>query len=262
MINALQYGFMQRALIAGLLVAVTCSIIGVFLILRRLSLIGDGLAHLSFGGVALGILLGVYPPLAALILAVLGALGISALRKRVQGDIALGIIFSLGLSLGVVFISLSSKGFGMDLFSYLFGSILSVTEKDVLLMGLLSLIVISFTVLFYKELFYITFDEESAKAGGIPVGLINTLLLVLTAVTIVASMRVVGILLVSSFIIVPAAASMQISGSFKKTIIYSIIFSVIAVFMGLLASYYLNIATGGAIVLSSILLFFIVSLIS
>ncbi|MCX6777556.1 MAG: metal ABC transporter permease [Candidatus Micrarchaeota archaeon] len=250
MLELLQYGFMQRAFIAGILIALLCAVIGVFLVLRRMSLLGDGLAHISFGGIAAGMFFGVYPLLSALAFSVLAAIGIQKLKSmKVYGDAAIAIFFSFGLSMGVVLVSLS-HGFKADLFSYLFGSILAVSGTDILLILAVGIATLVALLLFYKELFYMTFDEDSARASGIPVERLNAMLVVLTAITVVLSMRIVGILLVSSFLVIPASIALLICRSFRNTIGVAALIGVASVITGLTLAYYFDLATGGAIVLT------------
>ncbi|KCZ73162.1 ABC-type Mn2+/Zn2+ transport system, permease component [Candidatus Methanoperedens nitroreducens] len=257
MLEAFQYGFMQRALVAGIMIAIICSAIGTFIVLKRLSMIGDGLAHISLGGIALGLFFGVYPVVSALIFSVLSALGINYLRRaRIYGDLAIAIFFSAGLAVAVVILSLA-RGFNVDLFSYLFGSILTVNETDLTIILGLGILTLGTVYIFYKELFYITFDETTARASGIPVEKLNTLLIVLTAVTVVISLKIVGVLLVSSLLAVPVATSLQISRSFRGTMLSSMIFAIFSVVLGLIISFYFNLAPGGAIVLTSITLLLI-----
>lgn len=260
MLEILQYGFMQRALISGIMIAIICSAIGTFIVLKRLSMIGDGLAHIALGGIALGLFFNVYPMFTALIFSAVSALGINGLRKtRIHGELAIAIFFSAGLAVAVVLLSFA-KGFNVDLFSYLFGSILTVNETDLQMILLLGILTVGAIILFYKEFVYLTFDEDSAKVSGIPVDGLNNVLVVLTAITVVMSIKIVGILLVSSLLVVPAAASLQISRNFKDAILFSIVVAILSVIMGLMGSYYFNIATGGAIVLVSIVLFVAVML--
>jgi len=255
MIEILHYGFMQRAFIAGIIIAILCAIIGLFLVLRRMALLGDGLAHISFGGIAAGMLFGFYPLISALAFSILGALGIQKLKKkRIYSDSAIAIFFSFGLALGVVLISMS-RGFNADLFSYLFGSILSVSMTDIILILAFGIAVLIIVYLYYKELFYITFDENSAKASGIPVEKLDTLLVVLTAIAVVISMRIVGILLVSSLLVIPASTALLMNKGFKQTIYTSTIIAIMAVIIGLILAYYLNLAAGGAIVMVLIVTF-------
>jgi zinc transport system permease protein len=253
--DLLEYGFMQRALLAGLFVALSCSLIGVFLVLRRLSLIGDGLAHIAFGGLAVGVVTGTPPFLTALIAAVLGALGINYLRaKKIAADAAIAVIFSIGLAVGIVLIS-ASRGFSIDIFSFLFGSILAVSTQDVWIVAILGAIVLASVILLRKELLFITFDEECATAAGLPVRFLNVLLLILTAITVVVAIRVVGVLLVSSLIVLPTLTARQFCRGFNRLLVGSALMGVIAVFLGLVAAFYLDMAAGGAIVLVAGLLF-------
>ena len=256
MLELFQFVFMQRAFIAGILIAILCAIIGLFIVLRRMALLGDGLAHISFGGIAAGMLFGINNLISALIFSILGAVGIQKLKKmKVYSDSAIAIFFSFGLALGVILVSLS-RGFNADLMSYLFGSILSVSTSDIIIILIAGFAVLLTIFLFYKELFYITFDEVSAKASGIKVERINTLLIILTAIIVVLSMRIVGILLVSSLLVIPASTALMFKRSFKQTIVISTIISVLAVIIGLISAYYLNLAAGGAIVMILILTFF------
>ncbi|MCZ7358307.1 MAG: metal ABC transporter permease [Candidatus Methanoperedens sp.] len=258
MLEVFQYGFMQRALVAGIMIAIVCSVIGTFIVLKRLSMIGDGLSHIALGGVALGMLLNVYPVFTALVFSVLSAVGINTLRRaKIYGDVAIAIFFSAGLAVAVVLLSLA-KGFNTDLFTYLFGSILTVNETDLMVMLVLGIFTTGAVIMFYKELFYITFDEASAKASGLPVEKLNTLLVVLTAITVVVSLKIVGILLVSSLLVVPVATSLQVSRNFRETIFGSMVFAIFSVIAGLTVSFYFNLAAGGAIVLTSVIVFSIV----
>ncbi|WIF95991.1 metal ABC transporter permease [Caminicella sporogenes] len=255
----LQYGFMQRALLAGVVVGILCPLIGIFIVLRRMSLIGDSLSHIALSGVAAGILTGVYPLTMALIFSIFAALGIEKLRKnyREYVELSIAIILSAGIGLAVVLISLS-KSLNVDLFGYLFGSITAVMPADIWVILVLGLFIILIVKFLYKELFYISFDEISAKLAGVPVNYINLLFIVLVASTITLSMRIVGILLVSSLMIIPVATSLQIAKSFKYVIFYSIVFAEISVISGIIISFYLELASGGTIVIISVLILLLV----
>ncbi|RKD25485.1 zinc transport system permease protein [Caminicella sporogenes DSM 14501] len=255
----LQYGFMQRALLAGVVVGILCPLIGIFIVLRRMSLIGDSLSHIALSGVAAGILTGVYPLTMALIFSIFAALGIEKLRKnyREYVELSIAIILSAGIGLAVVLISLS-KSLNVDLFGYLFGSITAVMPADIWVILVLGLFIILIVKFLYKELFYISFDEISAKLAGVPVNYINLLFIVLVASTITLSMRIVGILLVSSLMIIPVATSLQIAKSFKHVIFYSIVFAEISVISGIIISFYLELASGGTIVIISVLILLLV----
>ena len=248
--------YFQRALAAAALVGVLCPTIGVFLVLRRLSLIGDGLGHISFAGVAFGWLTGLYPLLTAGVFAFGGAIGLEALRarRRDYADLALAILFYTGIALGVVFLSLG-QSFGSSVFGYLFGSIITVTRTDVATIAVLSLIVLAAVVVFFRDLVAITFDEDLARASGLPVQRRNFGLAVLTALTVVVGIRVIGVLLVAALLAVPAAASLQLARSFRSTLLLAVAFGETSCLAGLMASYYLDLAPGGTIVVSAVLLF-------
>lgn len=255
----LQYDFMQRAFIAGILISITCPIIGTFVVLRRLSMIGDTLSHASLAGIAAGMLGNFYPLWGAIIFSVAAAVGIEKLRKNFSqyAELSISIVLSASIGLAVLMISLADS-FNADLMSFLFGSIIAVTSKDIILIAGIGLFIILSVWLLYKELLYITFDEEGAELAGMPTGTLNIFFTVLTALTIVVAMRVVGILMISSMLVVPVAASLQISKSFKSTMSYSVIFALLAVILGLSASYYFNLAPGGTIVVLSVMILLIV----
>ncbi|SET28542.1 zinc transport system permease protein [Natronincola peptidivorans] len=248
----LTYSFMQRAFIAGIMVALICPSIGIFIVLRRLSMIGDTLSHVALAGVAAGMLGGFYPVYSALIFSVLAALGIEKLRKAYKdyAELSIAIVLSAGIGVATILISLGSGN--AAIFGYLFGSIALVSEGDILLVVFLSLFILASILFLYRGLFYITFDEETAALSGVPVKGLNLYFIILIAVTIAVSMRIVGILLVSSLMIVPVATSLQIAKSFKSAWLYSLVFGLIAVLTGLTTSFYADLAPGGTIVVSSI----------
>ncbi len=200
-IEFLNYSFVQRAIIAGLFIAVLCSTLGMFLVLRRLSLIGDGLAHVAFGSVAVGLLLKVYPIYASIPIVLLSGYGIMKImeKTRVYGDAAIGILSAAGIATGVLIGSVAG-GFNVDLFSYLFGNILAISKEEVMLSVALSIVVIAIILLFYHELLSVTFDEDLAKVSGIKTKTVNTVLILLTALAVVLAMRVVGIMLFQPFL--------------------------------------------------------------
>lgn len=251
--------FMQRALLAGLIVAGIAATLGVFLVLRGSAMIGDGLAHIAFSGVALGLVANVYPLGVALLAAVLAAVGIHALRSRgvVLGDTAVAIFFTTGLALAVILVSLG-RGFSVDLFSYLFGSVVGVTEQDLVLVAALGAVLLAAMVALYKELFHLTFSEESARVAGLPVQALNLAFAVLTALTIVVAARVVGVLLVSALLVVPAATSLQVARSFRAAMALSAALGASTVVVGLYAAYAADLAAGGAIAFASVAFFFLV----
>ncbi len=250
------YGFLQRALLAGIFIAVACALLGVFLILRRDSMIGHGLAHITFAGVALGLFLKIIPLGVALVVAVVAALGIMKLKEKagLYGDTAIAIFSSVGLAVGIVLATLA-QSFNVDLFSYLFGDILAIELSEVWLSVALAAVVVFVVILHYHRFMYLTFDREAAKASGIKVGQLDVLLTILTAVTVVLGMKVVGILLVSALVVIPAAAGLQLASNFKKAIILSSLISVVSVLLGLFLAYYLDFPASGTIVILSFLIF-------
>jgi zinc transport system permease protein len=259
MLDLLQYGFMQRALLAGVIIGLICPIIGIFIVLRRMSLIGDSLAHVALSGVAAGILADVYPMGMALLFSVVAALAIEKLRKTYEqyAELAVAIILSAGIGIAVVLISFA-KNLNVDLFGYLFGSITTVLPEDLWLMILLGFFILLSIKLLYKELFYIAFDEEAARLTGIPVKWINVFFILLIATTITLSMRIVGVLLVSSLMVVPVSASFQMAKSFKQAVFLSVVISEVSVILGIFISYYLELASGGTIVLLSVFILLMV----
>jgi zinc transport system permease protein len=252
----LNYEFVQRAFLAGILIAAVSSILGVFLVLRRFALIGDGLAHITFGSVAVVMLIGVSPAyitLAALPLVMLSSLAILKLThsKRVQGDAAIGIVSSVGIATGIVLASLSN-GYNLDLFSYLFGNILTVTRLETFLSLIVFLAVIATLTFFYDDLLAVTFDEELARTMGFKTRRINIILFLLTAIAAVLAMKIAGIMLVSAMLILPPLTALQLSFSFKMTIFTSVLFSVLSVICGLFLAFLLNLPAGGTIVIVNI----------
>lgn len=254
--EAFGYDFMQRALLAGLLVALLCAMLGVFIVLRGMSLIGDGLGHVSFAGVALGLALNVLPLETALAASIAGAVGIQWLRERglARSDVAIGLVFSGGLALGVAIVS-HGHGLGVNVSSYLFGDILAVTRQDLTLVAALGVLLAGSVLALYKELVYVTFNEEAARVSGLPVGKLNLLFSVLTGAGVVLASRVVGVLLVSALIVVPAAAGLQLARGFRGTLLAATLLALLAVVAGLYASFAFDVAAGAAIALASIALF-------
>ena len=254
--DILNYEFVQRAILAGILIAAISSILGVFLVLRRFSLIGDGLAHTTFGSVAIVILLGVSPAyitLAALPLVMLSSLAILKLThsQRIHGDAAIGIVSSLGIAIGIILVSLSN-GYNVDLFSYLFGNILTVTQTELFLSLIVFIIVAATVIIFYDDLFAVTFDEELAQTMGVKTKRINVILFLLTAIAAVLAMKVAGIMLVSAMLILPPLTALQLSISFRKTIVAAACFSILSVICGIILAFLLNLPAGGTIVIFNI----------
>jgi zinc transport system permease protein len=254
--ESLRYAFIQRALIAGCAMALGCSFLGVFLVLRRFSLIGDGLAHGSFATVALSLLLRAQPMVLSIPIVAAASLVILRLNEKaaVYGDAAIGLVSSFGIALGVILAS-TAGGFNVDLFSYLFGNILSVSVFEVWMTVALSLLVALVVGLFYHDLFAITFDEEYAKVSGIKVRLVNRVLILLTSLIVVLGIKIVGTMLVSSLIILPAVSALQVVRSFRAVIALAGGFALASVITGIFASYVLNLPSGASIVMVNFLCF-------
>jgi|SRR5581483_2233455 len=254
----LEFGFMQRALIAGVAVAITASVIGLFLVLRRNSLFGDALSHVAFGGIALGLFVNVYPLWTGLVLSVLGALGITKLRQstKIPADATVAILLSSGLALGTILVSLSG-GWTLNLFSFLFGSILLVSINDTLTILAMAGIILALVILLYRKLMYMAFDEEQAKVSGLPISNLNYLFVVLAGLAVIVSMRLVGILLVSSLIVIPNVTALLFGKGFKKTALISVGISIFSVITGIIVSFASNLAPSGTIVVVLIAVFLV-----
>lgn len=252
-LEILSYGFMQKALIAGIAVAVICSFMGTFLVLRRYSLFGDGISHVAFGGISIGMFLGVFPLWTAFIVSILGGVGLQKLRNstKISGDAAVAVVLVSGLSVGVILIS-ASGGFSVDLFSFLFGSILLISAEDTLLITTISAGIVGTLLVLQKQFLHLSFNEEQAKVAGLNVTLLNYLFIVLAAVTVVTSMRLVGILLISALVVIPNITAMLYGKGFKKTVVISISISVFSTVLGIFLSYVFNLAPAGTIVLIAV----------
>ncbi|MGD1836399.1 MAG: metal ABC transporter permease [Nitrososphaeraceae archaeon] len=255
----LSYGFMQRAILSGLAVASVCSVLGLFLVLKRQSLFGDALSHMAFGGIALGSYINVYPIWTAIIISISSAIAISKLQRisSLPPESLIALMLSFGLGIGVLLISMSD-GFTLDLFSFLFGSILLINFEEILLILFVSTIVILIIILFYHKFIYIIFDEKQAKLNGININYYNYLFASLSAITVIASMKLVGILLISSLLVLPNITALLFKRGFKQTIVISLLLSNSSVFLGITLSYFFNLAPSGAIVMTSIFLFILV----
>ncbi len=257
-IEALQYDFILKALLVGSLIAICCSFLGVFLVLKKFSMIGDGLAHVSFATVAIALLLSASPLLVSIPIVILSSFLILKLNEKadLHGDAAIGLVSSFSIAAGVLIASMAN-GFNVDLMSYLFGSILVISSTDVIISIVLSALVLFLGVFFYNSLFAITYDEEFAKVIGLRTKNINYLIAVLTSITIVLGIRVVGTMLISSLIIFPTVTALQVSKSFKGTIFISTIVSVFCVIVGVFTSFIFNLPTGAAIVMLNSIFFLV-----
>ena len=252
-LEALSYGFMQKALVAGIAVGIICSFMGTFLVLRRYSLFGDGIAHVAFGGISVGLFLGVFPLWTAFIVSIFGGLGLQKLRQstKISGDSAVAVVLVSGLAVGVILVS-SSGGFSVDLFSFLFGSILLISNEDTIMILAISAGIIATLTIMQKQFLHLTFNEEQAKLVGLRTTLLNYAFVVLASITVVTSMRLVGILLISALIVIPNITAMMFGKGFKKTVFISMSISVISVVSGILVSYFLNVAPSGTIVVIAV----------
>lgn len=254
----LNYAFIQRAYIAGAFVAALCAMLGLFLVLRKLSLIGDGLAHVSFGAIALALFFGIYPFYIAIPIVLVASYFILRLseKAKIYGDAAIGIVSSVGIAAGVLLASLS-RGFNVDLFSYLFGNILAVSSQELWLSVVLSLFVLFFIIFFYHDLFSTAFDEDYARVSGIKTERINLLLMFLTSLSVILAIKLVGVMLVSSLLILPAVTSLQIVKKFKMAMLVAVIVAVISVLIGITISFFADLPAGAGIVILNFLFFLV-----
>jgi len=254
--------FMQRALVAGVAVGIFAPVIGIFLVQKRLSLIGDGIGHVAFAGVGAGLLLGVWPIWTALAFAVAGALGVDWLRarRRVAGDVALALFFYSGIALGVVLLSLGG-GLDAHVLTFLFGQPLSVKGSEIVVILTLGAVITLAMWLLRRSMFAVVTDEDWSRAAGLPVDGLNSLLAVLTAVAVVAAMRIVGILLVAAMMVLPVASAQLLARSFRGTLAVAVCVGAGSVVAGLTASWFWDIAPSGAIVLAAACVFAIVSIV-
>lgn len=249
MLSIFQYDFMLRAFAAGIIISIIAPVIGIFLVVRRYSLLADTLAHVSFVGVATALLLGINPVAGALVVSGVTAIGIEKLRatRKLFGESILALFLSGSLAIAIILLGLAD-GLNVNIFTYLFGSITTVTESDIVIIGGFGLLVITVTTVLFKKFFLISYDEDMASASGEHVRILNSILLFLAAVTVSLSMRVVGTLLVGALMVIPVLTAVQFGKSFTKTTLLAIVFSCAAVVAGLFASFYLDLPSGGAIV--------------
>lgn len=251
-LDFIQYSFIQKAFIAGSFIAITCAVLGLFLVLRKMSLIGDGLSHVSFGAIALGLFAGLYPFAVAVPIVMIGAwlmLMVSE-KTRMYGDAAIGIISAIGIAGGVILASVSS-GFNIDLFSYLFGNILAVSTTEVIMAICLSIIVLIVVRFFYWDLCCATFDEDYAKTAGIKTHMLSMILAFLTAIIVILSIKVVGVMLVSALLILPAVTALQIAKDLTTALRASIIYALSAVMIGITVSFFADLPTGATIIMTA-----------
>lgn len=247
-----EYDFMRRAFIVGILLAMIIPCIGIIVVLKRLSMIGDALSHTSLAGVAAGLIMGVNPVLGAIIACMAAALGIEVIRKKIPkySEMSIAIIMSAGIGLAGVLSGFVKNAANFN--SFLFGSIVAISDFEMrMVMGVAGAVMAAF-ILLYKELFYVAFDEKAARLGGVPVKTINFIFTILTAVTVSVAARTVGALIVSSLMVVPVACAMQFGKSYKQTVFYAVGFAVLFTTIGLFLSYYGRLKPGGTIVLTGV----------
>lgn len=258
LLEPLGFGFMQRGLLASMLVAAICGVLGSFVVLKGLAFIGDALAHASFGGVALAFVLGANIYLGAFVFAIATALGIGAIsrRGRVSSDTAIGVLFSGTFALGILIISRVDR-YTTDLFGYLFGDVLSITTRDLWTIGVLGLVVLALVAIFYRQLLFVAFDPTVAAASGIPTRALEYLLLALLGVTIVTAVQAVGIVMVVALLVTPSATASLFTRRFHHMIFASVVAGTLSALLGIYLSYYLDVASGAAIILVATALFFV-----
>ena len=251
--DILQYDFMRRAFLVGLLLAVIVPCVGVVVVLKRLSMIGDALSHTSLAGVAAGLLLGVNPVLGAVVMTTGAALSIEFIRKKMPRyqEMSIAIIMSAGIGLAGVLSGFVSGGANFN--SFLFGSIVAIDDFELWMVVGISCLVMACFLLFYRELFFIALDERAARLAGVPVGAVNFAFTILTAVTVSVAARTVGALIVSSMMVIPVACAMRFAKSYRQTVLYSVGFALLFMSIGLFAAFYLGLRPGGTVVLTGVI---------
>lgn len=260
-VELLGYTFFRNALWGSLLASIACGIIGSYVVARRMVFISGGITHASFGGIGIGFYFGFNPVMSALVFSVLSAFGIQWLSKNqnVREDSAIAVFWSLGMALGIILIFLS-PGYAPNLSEYLFGNILTISQTDILLLGILSAVLIVFFTYFYRSILNTSFDKEFAKTRGVPVAFLEYTLIMLVAVTIVLSIRLVGIVLLISLLTVPQMTANIFTNRFSKIMLGSVVISFVGCVAGLLLSYFLNVPSGAFIIFVLILIFLLAKL--
>jgi zinc transport system permease protein len=256
------YDFFLNAFLASLLAAISCGIVGTYIVSRRIVFISGGITHASFGGIGMGYYMGINPLVGAAIFSILSGMGIQLFssRGKVREDSSIAIWWSLGMAIGIIFVYLT-PGYAPNLMSYLFGSILTVSTGEIWLMLALSLLIILFFTFFYRTILYIAFDEDFARTSDLPVNLFNYLLMVLISLTIVLNIRVVGIILIMSLLTIPQATANILTRDFSRMMVYSVGFAFLSSFAGLMISYFADIPSGATIIFTQVVLFGLVKLI-
>ncbi|WP_347839468.1 metal ABC transporter permease [uncultured Draconibacterium sp.] len=261
-IELFSYDFFQKAFWAAVFASISCGIIGAYIVSRRIVFISGGITHASFGGIGLAFFLGFNPLLGAVLFAVLSALGIQFFTRvaEIREDSSIAIWWSLGMALGIIFVFLT-PGYTPNLMSYLFGNILTVTVSELWWMFTLNVVIVSFFAVFLRKILFIAFDEEFARAAGLPVALFNYLIIVLIALTVVLNIRVVGIILILSLLTIPQATANMFTKDFKSLLVLSSVFAFVGTIAGLFISYFLNIPSGAAIIFTLVLIFGVLRLV-
>jgi len=258
MIEALQYGFMRNALAAGVLVSIACGIIGTYVVINRIVFLSGGIAHTAYGGIGLGYLLGINPVIGAIAFSLISALGMGIVHRRTKerSDTIIGIMWAVGMALGIIFLDLS-PGYKADLMSYLFGSILAVASSDLIIMLVLNIIILALVILYYRELQAISFDETFAFVVNVPVDRLYLLLIGMVALTVVMTMRIVGLIMVIALLTIPPAIAGLFVKDMKRMMLFSTLLSILFTFAGLMLSYFLNLTSGATIILVAGISYFI-----
>lgn len=258
MIEALQYGFMRNALVAGVLVSIACGIIGTYVVINRIVFLSGGIAHTAYGGIGLGYLLGINPVIGAIAFSLVSALGMGIVHRRTKerSDTIIGIMWAVGMALGIIFLDLS-PGYKADLMSYLFGSILAVASSDLIIMLVLNIIILALVILYYRELQAISFDETFAFVVNVPVDRLYLLLVGMVALTVVMTMRIVGLIMVIALLTIPPAIAGLFVRDMKRMMLFSTLLSILFTFAGLMLSYFLNLTSGATIILVAGISYFI-----
>ncbi len=258
MLELLQYEFIRNAILAAFLASVACGIVGVYVVVNRIVFLSDGISHAAFGGIGVGCFLGLNPIYSAIAFSIAVAVGVGASSKKLgaREDTVIGVIWALGMAVGIVFIKLT-PGYVPDLFSYLFGNILTVPRSDLLVMLVLDIILVLIVALFFKELLAISFDREFAQTLRVPVNIIHSILLTLVAITVVMLIRVVGVILVMALLTIPAAVSEIFTKRLSQVMLGAVAFSLLFTLLGLWLSYLTNLPSGATVVLLASVVFFL-----
>lgn len=252
-----KYEFMRTAFVVGGLLAIVIPLIGNLVVYKRMSMVGDALSHISLSGIALGLIFNINPILGAIMMSIIAALGIEVIQKRFgqYTELAISIMMSLGIGFSAILLSFVQQPNVFN--TFLFGSIVTISGSDALLAGLLVVLVVIISLVKYRDFFFVAFDDTSAKLAGVNVSLTNTIFMILTAITVSVASRIVGALIVSSLLVIPTASAIQIGKSYRSTLYLGVVYSLLSVWVGLTLSFYLNLAPGGTIVITSVVLLLI-----